>query len=157
MPLGTRRRSHGVSRAVGRAGTVLVCATLAAALPIVAYKSMAASLHARALRRLSIEERRELVFGAPYEAAVAEIRKQVPPEDTYAIWEAGSARPGDAYWIRFDLAPRKPVLLDAFPSRGRASSPTRLRRVRWLVVVNGSAPPSFFFLPRREKPRRLEP
>jgi hypothetical protein len=146
-----------VSRAAGRAGTVLICVTIAAAMPIVGYKSMASSLRAYASRNLSVEERRDRVFGAPYEAAVAEIRKQMPEKDLYALWQAEGARPGDAYWIRFDLAPRKPVLLGAFPAQGRASSPAALRGVRWLVVARGSAPPSLFLLPERAKPRPLEP
>lgn len=88
----------------------------------------------QALARMSGEE---------YAAAIAEIARRLPPDATYALADAVHLREGGGYWVRHDLAPRRPVYLGSLaevaaqPDRARELLATGLP----LVVAHGSPGP----------------
>jgi hypothetical protein len=82
---------------------------------------------------------RRRVFGAGYVAAIEGIRRAVPADGAYLLVDAQESEEGALYWVRFDLAPRRALLV------GRTDEPEvveELRRVRGkglqqVVVVYG--------------------
>jgi hypothetical protein len=84
-------------------------------------------------------------YGAPYVQAIDQIRQALDPDEDYLLIEAGGAKQGGVYWIRYDLAPRRAVLLgrieDITPHLVR-SAPSTLRHV--VVAFDPGEPPRLF-------------
>jgi hypothetical protein len=84
------------------------------------------------------------VFGAAYVAAIEEIRRAVPPDGVYLLVDAQESEEGGLFWVRFDLAPRRALLLG---HRDELTSPVELRRRRQrgaqlaVIVHSGGQPP----------------
>jgi hypothetical protein len=102
------------------------------------------------------ERSREL--GAPYARKIEEIRRIIPRDGVYALVDGDGAELGGAVWVRFDLEPRRAVLLGLrkdLPAAGE------LRRrippeAGWVVVGSAEGPPQLVpvaqFLAERKTP-----
>ncbi len=131
-----------------RLRAVLGAAALAAILGVgvvyMVYRSAGLLADARHWARLTPLEARRQAFGAAYVEAVEAIRRELPEDAWYLlIPPAGSEDAGWAFWLRYNLAPRRPVLIESW-SRHRlltvngAAAP---RRARWAVLQgDGNVP-----------------
>jgi len=82
-------------------------------------------------------------FGAPYARRIEEIRRAIPPDGAYALVDGDGAELGGAVWVRFDLEPRRAILLGL---RKDLPGAAELRRrippeARWVVVAYAEGPP----------------
>ena len=81
---------------------------------------------------------------ADYLESLAGLRNAIPENAEYLILDA-SRNSGDIYWIRFDLAPRRPVYggtLEEIRAKGLPKNSPRLG-----VLVPRESSPSFVLLP----------
>jgi hypothetical protein len=100
---------------------------------------------------------RARVHGEALVAAVDAIRRAVPADEPYLLIAESAPEEGWENWVRYELAPRRAVLL-----RGRPRSARWLRQnvpagIRWVVVARrGGEPPSLYpravYLHEREGP-----
>jgi hypothetical protein len=80
--------------------------------------------------RLTPEQARRRAFGAAYVDAVEAIRRQLPEDAWYLLVPPKSfEETGWAVWLRHDLAPRRPILIESKAGR------------RGLRPVDGAAAP----------------
>lgn len=86
-----------------------------------------------------LAEVRAHAFGRRYLAAIAEIRRAIPENDPYLLSELDE--PGSFLWVRFDLLPRRAILLRPGGSPG---FDCWRDQVRWEVVAVGSGRPPLF-------------
>jgi hypothetical protein len=80
---------------------------------------------------------RRRALGEPWVAAVAEIRRRIPPDGEYLLVNGGAEWEGGPYWVRFDLAPRRARFLGLWselPESGvlRRSLPPG---PRWVIIA----------------------
>lgn len=61
-------------------------------------------------RHTPLQERRRR-FSTEYLAAIDAIARQVPPQAEYGLLDVQLRESGGAYWVAYDLAPRRPVFL----------------------------------------------
>ena len=99
---------------------------------------------------------RTRVWGAPYTLAIEGIRRAIPRDGVYALVNGDAVDMGAPIWIRFDLAPRRAVLLGG---AAELRDPQRVRRrlpraARWVVVAYDARPPEL--MDRALFLRRLE-
>src|ERR1700687_1470662 len=78
----------------------------------------------------SLDEARARVYGEAYTRAIDQIRRELPAGDGYLLVEAGDPGTGGAYWVRYDLAPRRAVYL------GRLDELTSGARMRRRIAAN---------------------
>jgi hypothetical protein len=78
----------------------------------------------------SLAEARARVAGVEYTRAVDQIRRELPPGDAYLLVMGGEPNSGGAYWVRYDLAPRRAVYL------GRLQELTSGSQVRRRLTAN---------------------
>jgi hypothetical protein len=93
---------------------------------------------------LSAGELRPRVFGPRYVAAIDQIRRTIPVDEPYLISEM--EEPGAQLWVRFDLLPRRAILLR--PAAGSPPPPTPdcwRQQVRFMVVAAGVGRPPLFY------------
>src|SRR5262245_52129971 len=50
---------------------------------------------------------RRWLYGEPYVRAIARLRRAIPPDGEYLLVREGTVWEGNAYWVRFELAPRR--------------------------------------------------
>ncbi|MBW8875877.1 MAG: hypothetical protein JF614_13005 [Acidobacteria bacterium] len=86
---------------------------------------------------------RARVFGPAYVAAVEQIRRAIPEDEPYLLSEAGKPylaseldQPAAMLWVRFDLLPRRAMVL----RQGLPPDCWR-QQVRWLVVATAPGRP----------------
>jgi hypothetical protein len=127
----TRARRRGI------VGAAALAAILGVGTAYMIFRSAGFLADARRWARLTPAEARRRAFGAAYTDAVETIRRELPEDAWYLLippkdYEAT----GWAVWLRHDLAPRRPVLIE--PRAGRrfrtvngAAAP---KRVRWAVL-----------------------
>jgi hypothetical protein len=84
---------------------------------------------------LSAAEVRARVFGRRYTAAVERIRLAIPVDEAYLLTE--QREPGAMLWVRFDLLPRRAVVVQPQTRPGDCW----LEQVRWTVVGVGLGRP----------------
>ena len=112
---------------------------LAVAVPLTAWR--AAQTLAGALRAAGespLEQRRHL-FGPAYADGIEAIRRAIPPDGAYLLVNGATADEGARLWVRFDLAPRRPVFAGGLrglrnPRRQQERIPADLA---WVVVARG--------------------
>jgi hypothetical protein len=80
--------------------------------------------------RESLTEGRARISGESYTRAIDEIRRALPAGEGYLLVEGGSPNSGGAYWVRYDLAPRRAVYL------GRLDELTSADQVRRRLTAN---------------------
>jgi hypothetical protein len=118
---------------LGRALDALAVATLGFYMAVAVPWSLLRSgdeLSRAANTHESREAARLRVHGEAYTRGIDEIRRQLPLDQAYLLVEAGKQRLGGAYWVRYDLAPRRAVFL------GRAVELTDPDRVRKRLTAN---------------------
>lgn len=155
--------------AVGRLPAATASGTVLALFAIGLAASLAWSV-ARSARRVetafvyagesTLQERvREL--GAPYVQGVEQIRRAIPRDGVYALVDGDGTELGGAILVRFDLEPRRAVLLGLHKDLPAAGATGQLRRsippeARWVVVAYAEGPPRLVpvaqFLAERETP-----
>lgn len=94
----------------------------------------------------SVLAERSRALGAAYARAIERIRGTIPRDGVYAVVngdEDDEADRGGAIWVRFDLAPRRAILLGKASDLEDAQSIRRKlpAEVRWVVVAYGGKPP----------------
>lgn len=82
---------------------------------------------ARSAGETPLETRRR-VFGPDYANAIEDARRVIAPGDIYVLVDAGTFGEVARFWVRHDLAPRRPRFMGFVPSLSR--HPERTRR-RW--------------------------
>jgi hypothetical protein len=102
-------------------------------------------------------ETRRRTFGASYTGAIEGIRRSLPEDSWYLLVSPERTEAdGWALWVRYDLAPRRPVLIQAraggaLRSPGGAGMP---KWVHWAVLPDGEGRP--LLLTREEALVRLK-
>jgi hypothetical protein len=116
----------------------LLLLNLAVAVPVGLYQTFLRLRAAAATARLGTQEMRSLVFGRRYNAAIVAMRRAIPVDEPYLL--DSTAEPGAILWVRFDLLPRRAVVLRPELAAALASD-CLLRQVRWKVVGIGVGRP----------------
>lgn len=123
--------------------TVLVGAYLVCAVPRAADISLfMLRLPARAAGE-SLTAARARLFGEEYTRAIEEVRRRIPVGEPYALVAGDGQESGGAYWVRYDLAPRRAVFLGRLNGLRDAAVlgcalPVEIRQV---VVAYAGRPP----------------
>lgn len=97
-----------------------------------------------------IGEVRAHAFGRRYVATIDEIRRAIPENEPYLLSELDE--PGSLLWVRFDLLPRRAIVLRSGGSPDPVFDCWR-DQVRWEVVAVASGRPPLF----RERPVTVPP
>jgi hypothetical protein len=147
-----RRRSR---RAIDLVALGLAALYVAAALPL-------ALVRAEARVALALCEAGEpagaalaRVHGAAFADAIAAIRRTVPADEPYLIVAENAPEEGDENWVRYELAPRRAVLVRGRPRSARALRQRVPAGIGWVVVTPGKGgPPSLY--PRADYFQSLE-
>jgi hypothetical protein len=88
-------------------------------IPNMLYQSSVLLADARRWAPLDAWEARRRTFGAAYIGAIDAIRRELPPDATYLLVpENMPAASGWELWVRYDLAPRRPILIQSRGGRG---------------------------------------
>jgi hypothetical protein len=156
-----------VRNKLGRALDALAVATLGFYLAVAVPWSLLRSgdeLSQAARSHESRQAARLRVHGEAYTRGIDEIRRQLPLDQAYLLVEAGKLRQGGAYWVRYDLAPRRAIFLGrevdlTDPGRVRKRLTANLRQV---VISYGPklAPrllPRYVFVQEVERRRHAAP
>lgn len=115
------------------------------------HQSAALLSEARRWAALDSREARRLAFGAAYSDAIETIRRALPGDAWYLLVPPReTAATGWEQWVRYDLAPRRPILVQ--PHGGhRVRGPKGAvvpERVRWAVLPDADGTPRL--VPRRK-------
>lgn len=86
---------------------------------------------------LSTDALRSKVFGKAYTASIRQIRRTIPEDEPYLLSTTGDL--GSMLWVRFDLLPRRAVLLK--PPDPPGTVDCWQDQIRWLVTAAGSYRP----------------
>jgi len=127
----------------GLAGLAGLMLFLGSALPATVARMELHFSRGRESMHLGSLEARGRLLGKPYVQSLAGIRRLIPEGEGYFLVDAGP--PGDAspLWVRYELAPRKAVLLGSLA----ALKPRDIRKVRrsalsWVVIASPSGAPA---------------
>jgi hypothetical protein len=123
------RRRTGLDRALDLAAAGLLGLFLAAGVSA-ALLHAGRELYRAAYAHESLAEARGRVYGEAYTRAIDQIRRDLPAGEGYLLVEGGDPGTGGAYWVRYDLAPRRAVFL------GRLDELTSGARVRRRLEAN---------------------
>jgi hypothetical protein len=86
-------------------------------------------------------------LGKPMVATIDAIRRAVPADGAYLLIDGGEEYQAAAYWVRFELAPRRPILAGRW--RLLRDRPTEEwlppRPPRWTVLALPDAPPLLLY------------
>ncbi len=129
---------------------VLVIAYLVIAIPVGLRNTFLRLRVAAKIAGAPLAEVRAHAFGRRYVAVIDEIRRTIPVDEPYLLSELDE--PGSLLWVRFDLLPRRAIVV----RRGGSTDPDFdcwRDQVRWEVVAVGSGRPPLF----RERPVSLPP
>lgn len=129
---------------------VLVIAYLAIAIPVGLRNTFLRLRVAAKIAGAPLAEVRAHAFGRRYAATIDAIRRAIPIDEPYLLSELDE--PGSLLWVRFDLLPRRAIVL----RRGGSPEPgfdCWREQVRWEVVATGSGRPPLF----RERPVTVPP
>ncbi len=106
-PVSTPPPASLVDRVLRVVALAFFVAALAYAAPTALLRSLRWSLQAASVIGEDTQAQRRRALGAPWVAAIEEIRRAVPAGGTYSLVDGGVERGANAYWVRFDLAPRR--------------------------------------------------
>jgi hypothetical protein len=125
-------------------GAAALAALLGVGAVFMVYRSAGLLSDARHWERLTPAEARRQAFGPAYMEAVEAIRRQLPEDAWYLIFPPEDfEETGWAVWLRHDLAPRRPFLVERrvrhrlFAANG-AIAP---KRARWAVMAGDGGVP----------------
>lgn len=83
----------------------------------------------------SLQERQRF-WGANYTARIEQIRRAIPEDGVYLMVNGDPVDQGAPIWVRFDLAPRRALLLGRDEIRNPKQLRKRIpRRARWVVIA----------------------
>ncbi len=94
-------------------------------------------------------EERSRELDPQYALAIEEIRRTIPRHAVYALVDADPDEEGSVLWVRFDLAPRRPVYLGFLHDlrNPRTVRQRLIRDARWIVVASVRRPPVLYERP----------
>ena len=83
-------------------------------------------------------EERSRIFDPHYVQTIEEIRRRIPLHGVYALVDADPVEQGSAFWVRFDLAPRRAVYLGFLHEleSPRTVRARMIREARWVIVTS---------------------
>jgi len=136
----------GLDRALDLAAAGLLGMFLAVAVPLAVLHAGRKVVEA-AKAHESLAAARARVHGLEYTRAIDQIRRELPPDGAYLLVMGGEPNSGGAYWVRYDLAPRRAFYfgrLDDFTSSAqvRHALPANLRHV--VVAFDSKVPPRLY-------------
>lgn len=134
-----RVRWRSLRLAVGAGALVLLIGTGVANM---LYRSSLVLADARRWAALDLREARRRTFGAAYTDAVEAIRRELPSDASYLLVPRHTPI-GWELWVRYDLAPRRPILIQSRAGGGlRGPKGTAVpKRVDWAVVPGDEGVP----------------
>ena len=92
--------------------------------------------------KLTPGEARQRTFGVAYTDAIDAIRRDLPGDAWYLLFPPRPPTdPGWAMWVRYDLAPRRPVLIESRHGLSTANGMSAPRWVRWAVLAGEDGMP----------------
>jgi hypothetical protein len=120
---------------------------LAVSLPPAALRSAKRMAQAVGLTGEGPEAARRRVLGGPWVEMVEAIRRVIPPDGAYLLVDATAEEEGGAYWVRYELAPRRALFLGKVAELG---PPDRLAAATaggppWVVVARRDRQPPLLF------------
>ena len=129
--------------AVDLAAVALLAVYLAAAVPAGLSHAFDMLGAAAEHRGETLTDSRIRTFGDAYVRAIDDIRADLPADQAYLLVAAEDARLADAYWVRYELAPRRAFFWGQLDDHTDAD---RLRRriavnARLVVVAHGGGQP----------------
>lgn len=94
---------------------------------------------------------RRWVRGGPYVKSIERIRRAIPRQGEYLLVRGGTEWEGGAYWVRFELAPRRARFLGVWGELAAERKPRRELPPgpRWVVIAFSEPRPPV--LMRREE------
>jgi hypothetical protein len=98
---------------------------------------------------LTTEALRARVFGQAYTASIRQIRRTIPEDEPYLLSTTGDL--GSLLWVRFDLLPRRAVLLKPPRPPGAPDRDCWQDQIRWQVTATGAYRPPML----EERPVRV--
>jgi hypothetical protein len=137
-----RRRPLRRLRAAVGIGALLVL--IGVGVPSMLYRSFVVLSEARRWSDLDPLEARRRTFGAAYSDAIETIRHDLPPDAWYLLVPGDLPKEtGWELWVRYDLAPRRPILLRSRGGRGLRGprGEGAPKWVRWAVVPGDEGVP----------------
>ena len=93
------------------AALALFALFLAVSVPPAAVRSAKRLVQAMGLAGEDAAAARRRVFGEPWVDSMAAIRRAIPPGEAYLLVDATKEEEGGAYWVRYELAPRRALFL----------------------------------------------
>lgn len=108
--------------------------------PMALLKSLRRIKQGWELRHETLIESRKRLFGSEYVESVETIRKSIPPDGEYLLVIGPGAEEEAALWVRYDLAPRRALLLDqsgASLARGQGPLPGTVEGLPERAVIVG--------------------
>jgi hypothetical protein len=123
-------------------GTAALAALLGVGVVSMVYRSGLLLGDAGRWAKLDPAEARRRTFGPAYVDAVEAIRRDLPDDAWYLLFSPQEPdATGWAFWVRHDLAPRRPILIR--PGRGlrTARGAGVPQRVRWAVLLGEAGVP----------------
>lgn len=145
-----------LSRLRALLGAAALAALLGGGAVHMVYRSAKVLSSAGRWARLTPEAARRRAFGAAYMDAVEAIRRQLPEDAWYLLIPPKDfEETGWAVWLRHDLAPRRPILIEGRAGRGfrTANGAAPPKWVRWAILPGDGGPP--VLLAREEALARL--
>jgi len=139
------------SRWLARAALGLVAVYLLIAVPLALRSTARGVRTAIATASVPTVELRPRVFGRAYAAAVEQIRRTIPVDEPYLLTE--QREPGAMIWVRFDLLPRRAVVVRPESRPGDCW----LDQLRWVVVGAGLGRPPLLYERRPTVPPGCRP
>ncbi len=107
-----------------RLAIALLALFFAAAVPGAVANAVRALGEALEARGESPREARRRVLGGNYADGIERLRAELPVDRDYLLFDAGTELEGARNWVRYDLAPRRPVFGGFVADLGR---PERVR------------------------------
>ena len=134
----------------------LLAVSLLAALPLTATRVARRLFEVVSLAGEDARGAHVRVLGAPEAAALDAIRRTIPADGEYLLLDGGEEWQGSTYWVRFELAPRRPRYVGRLSEMARQGRPWSLPAgPRWVVVAFPHDPA--VLLDRDDFLRRMEP
>jgi hypothetical protein len=132
-----------ISRLRGLAGLAALVLFIAMALPGTLANAKLHFDRGREQMHLSSLEASSRVLGKSYVQSLQVIRHLIPEEEAYFLVDGGTPDERSPLWVRYELAPRRAVLLGSVA----ALKPRDIQRVRrsalsWVVIAYPSGTPA---------------
>jgi hypothetical protein len=144
------------SRLLANLALAAFLAFLAYAVPVVLLRSLREARAARGTAGESAFQERSRTFGPAYTDAIEALRRTIPRDGAYLLFNGDAQEEGGPIWVRFDLAPRRAIFLGRLRDAGSAPRIKRRapRNARWVVIAYGPYRPPVL-LERHEFLQRL--